>query len=64
MSDQTVNEKGETLVTTTDVSTLEDRTQDVRELLKELLIEARLIRHMVAEAFELDLKPKEVDKSL
>lgn len=62
MSNQTINEKGEILVTTSDLTTLEKRLLDGVEALEKLHLEAKLIRLILAEALDSDLEPEEVEE--
>jgi len=64
MADQTVNEKGEVLVTTADLSTLEDRELDIREILLAILKEVRHTNIMLKEALEADSDIDEVEEDV
>ena len=64
MSGQTLNEKGELLTTTADLSTVEDRALDVRELLLAILLEVRLTNMMLKEALESEAELDEIEEDV
>ena len=64
MADQTINEKGEILVTTTDVSTVEERELQIREILLAILQEVRHTNIMLKEALEADSEPSEIEENV
>ena len=64
MADQTINEKGEILVTTTDVSTIEERELQIREILLAILQEVRHTNIMLKEALEADSELSEIEEDV
>ena len=58
------NQKGELLVTTPDLETLEMEAADAKDLLREILLEVRLARVILADAFKCDIRPDDVEETL
>jgi len=60
MSARTINQKGEILVTTTDVSELEDKALDTKELLSLVLQELRKVNLHLSVLSRTEFKDKDL----